>query len=78
MPSLLVREPHATWVSQGSNNVMERARERVREILDHHRPLEIDPQVEQELDAYRKKVAGRELEEFYLAEQEENQDFDNL
>ncbi len=78
MPSMLVREPHATWISQGSNNLMERAKEKVREIIDHHRPLEIDPQVEQALDAYRKKVAGRELEEFYLAEQEENQDFDNL
>ncbi len=78
IPSMLVREPHATWVSQGSKNVMERAKEKVREILENHQPLDINPQVEQELDAYRKKVAGRELEEFYLAEQEENQDFDNL
>jgi trimethylamine---corrinoid protein Co-methyltransferase len=78
MPSMLVREPHATWVSQGSNNLMERAKEKVREIIDHHQPMVIDPQIEQDLDAYRKKVAARDLEEFYLAEQEENQDFNNL
>ncbi len=78
LPSLLVRDPHATWVSQGSKNIMERAKEMVCTILENHRPLEIDPQVERALDAYRREVAGRELEEFYLAEQEENQDFDNL
>jgi trimethylamine---corrinoid protein Co-methyltransferase len=78
IPSLLVREPHATWVSQGSNNLLERAKEKVREIIDHHRPRTVDPQIELKLDAYRQAVAARELEEFYLAEQEENQDYDNL
>jgi len=57
---------------------MEKAKERVREILENHQPVNIDPQIEKALDAYRKKVAARELEQFYLAEQEENQDFDNL
>lgn len=78
IPSLLVRDPHATWLKEGSKNALDLAREKVTAVLAAHQPFPLDPAVAKELAAYRDTVAARELEEFYLAEQEENQDYSRL
>jgi trimethylamine--corrinoid protein Co-methyltransferase len=78
VPSLLPREPYETWKSSGSRSALDHARERVRQILAEHQPRELDPSLEQELDAYRKMVAQRPLEEFYVYETEDKQDLNAL
>ena len=78
MPELLVRDPYSSWVKEGSVTAIEKAKVKVEEVLAAHQPIKVDPNLEKELEDYSKKVAARELEDFYLAEQEENQNFDEL
>jgi trimethylamine--corrinoid protein Co-methyltransferase len=78
IPKLLPREPYDTWEKSGSRTALDLARERVREIVAQHRPRTLDPAMEQELDAYRHMVASRSLDEFYLYEMEDKQDWTTL
>jgi trimethylamine--corrinoid protein Co-methyltransferase len=78
IPDLLPREPFAAWAEAGSRSALDHAKDRVRQILDEHQPRELDPALEQELDGYRKMVAERPLDEFYLHEMEDRQDWDAL
>ena len=78
MPKLMVREPYETWEQEGCRSVVDRARERVREILAQRSPRTLDPAIEQELAAYRQQVAERSLEDFYAGEDEANQDWSSL
>jgi trimethylamine--corrinoid protein Co-methyltransferase len=78
IPSLLPREPYDTWQKAGKQSALDRARERVREILARHEPRPVDPALEQELDEFRQMVAERPMDEFYLFEAEERQDWENL
>ena len=75
IPKLLPREPYEAWLKAGSRSALDEAKERVRAILANHQPRELDPNVEKELDTFRKKVSERTLEEFYAGELEENQSF---
>ena len=63
------------WKKAGSRPALESARERARQILAEHQPREIDTAIELEMDAFKREVAGRSLEDFYLGEQEESQEF---
>jgi trimethylamine--corrinoid protein Co-methyltransferase len=78
IPNLLPREPYDAWEKAGARSALDRAKERVREILAKHQPRELDPAMEQELAAYRQMVAERPLDDFYLYELEERQDWGNL
>ena len=78
IPALLPREPYAAWVESGSRSALDHARIRVREILDSHQPRALDPAMEQDLGGYRQMVAQRPLEDFYLHELEDKQDWDAL
>lgn len=78
IPTLHSREPYETWEKEGSKLAIDHARERALDILAKHQSREIDPAIESELDAFRKTVAARSLEDFYLYETEEKQDFKNL
>jgi trimethylamine--corrinoid protein Co-methyltransferase len=78
LPGLLIRDPYEAWEVAGSRSALDQARDRVREILGRHEPRELDPAMEQELDDYRQMVAGRPLDEFYLYEMEEKQQWDAL
>lgn len=78
IPALLPREPYTTWEKEGSITAMDRARVRVREVLDAHQSVELDPKIEKDLNKYFEMVAKRDLEDFYQGEQEENQDFSEL
>jgi trimethylamine--corrinoid protein Co-methyltransferase len=78
IPRLLTREPYDTWVGAGSPTTLDRARQRAREILANHQPRDLDPALEQELDEYRQMIAQRPLEDFYLYELAERQEWDAL
>jgi trimethylamine--corrinoid protein Co-methyltransferase len=78
IPDLLPREPYDTWQIGGAHSALDQARERVREILASHQPREVDPVIEQELDAYRRTVAERPMEDFYAYEDEDLQDLSAL
>jgi len=78
IPEILPREPFETWLAGGAHSAMDYARERVREVLAEHEPRDLDPAVEEELDAYRQKVAERRMETFYAYEDEELQDLSAL
>jgi trimethylamine--corrinoid protein Co-methyltransferase len=78
IPHLLPREPFDSWQSSGACSALDHARERVRQILADHQPRQIDPTIEQDLAAYRRKVAERRMERFYAYEDEDLQDLDAL
>ena len=78
MPALYAREPYETWEQGGRKLAIERARARALEILAKHEPYEIDPAIERELAAFKDAAAARSLDEFYLYEVAENQDFSVL
>jgi len=78
IPSTFSREPYETWEKEGSKLAIDHARERALDILARHQPREVDPAIEKELDAFRQMVATRNLEDFYLYETEEKQDFSTL
>ena len=72
------REPYETWEKEGSKLAIDHARERALDILTKHQPREVDPAIEKELDEFCQMVATRELQDFYLYETEEKQDFATL
>jgi trimethylamine--corrinoid protein Co-methyltransferase len=78
MPQLYSRESYDNWVDAGSPLAIDNARERVREILAKHEPNELDPGLEKALDEFRQSVAARDLQDFYLYETEEKQNFGKL
>jgi trimethylamine---corrinoid protein Co-methyltransferase len=78
IPDLLAREPYDAWERAGCQSALDRARERVRKVLAGHQPRQLDPAMVQELNAYRQMVAARELDEFYLYELADRQDWANL
>ena len=78
MPTLLAREPYETWEKDGGKLAIDRARERAQEILERHRPREVDAILARELDSFKQSVASRNLEDFYLYETEEKQDYTSL
>ena len=75
IPRFMVRQPYESWVTEGGKSALDNAREKAREILANHQPRELDPAIEQELEAYRKMVAERPMEELYRYENPETQDF---
>jgi trimethylamine--corrinoid protein Co-methyltransferase len=78
IPRLASRQPYETWEKQGSKLAYDHARERIEKILAEHQPRQLDPQLVADMQAFRDQVASRDLADFYLYEQPENQDFGNL
>jgi trimethylamine--corrinoid protein Co-methyltransferase len=78
IPRLLVREGYQVWENEGGKTVLDRARERVREILDAHQPRELDPAVEKDLNQYLEKTRARSIEDYMVYEDESQQDFGAL
>jgi trimethylamine--corrinoid protein Co-methyltransferase len=78
IPSLLPRDPYEAWEKDGARTALDRAKDRVREVLSAHQPREVDPAMEQELDGYRQMCASRPLQDFYEYEQEDKQGWDAL
>ena len=78
IPRLLPREPFDTWEQSGSRTALDRARDRVRDILAEHKPRQREPAMNAALDEYRQMNAQRPIENFYLYEAEDKQDWQNL
>jgi trimethylamine--corrinoid protein Co-methyltransferase len=78
MPELLPREPYSTWKKEGARSALDRARDKVRQILAEHQPRALDPALERELDEYRDMVAARTIDEFYAYESLSKQDLSAL
>jgi len=78
IPTMFSRQPYETWEKEGSKLAIDLARERALEVLARHQPREVDPAVEKELDTFRQMVAVRDLQDFYLYETKEKQDFTAL
>jgi trimethylamine--corrinoid protein Co-methyltransferase len=78
IPKLLPREPYDAWRAAGGRTALDHAKERVRQVLASHRPRELDPGLEQALAEFRQMIAERPLDDFYLYEMEERQDWENL
>jgi len=75
LPTLFAREPYETWEKEGANLAIDRARERALDILANHQPRELDPALAREMEAFKESVSSRNLEDFYLYETEEKQDY---
>jgi len=78
IPRLLVREGYDTWEKEGRRTALDRARERVCEILANHRPRELDPAVERGLQEYMEMTRARSVEDFMVYEDEARQDLSAL
>lgn len=78
IPKLYSREPYENWLESGQPLAMDNAKSEAKRILEDHEPYNIDRQVEKDLDSFRKSIAARSLDDFYLYEQEARQDYDNL
>ncbi len=74
LPQLLVREPYEAWEKAGSKSALDLARQKARQMLADHKPVEPAPAIEKELAAYRQMVAERPMEDFYKYEAVELQD----
>jgi len=74
LPQLMVREPYESWTKSGSPLALDNARAKARKLLAEHQPPQLDPEIEKELEAYRKAAAERPIEEFYKYEAAELQD----
>jgi trimethylamine--corrinoid protein Co-methyltransferase len=77
IPRLLPREPYETWVKAGSKTALESAREKAHQILAAHRPIDLDPGIEAQLQDFRQQVSERPIEAFYQHESIEYQDLLN-
>jgi trimethylamine--corrinoid protein Co-methyltransferase len=78
IPRLYSREPYDTWEKNGERSALDNARDRAREILVKHQPRELEPELVRELNQFRQSVANRNLEDFYLYETLEKQDYSIL
>jgi trimethylamine--corrinoid protein Co-methyltransferase len=78
IPRLMVRDGYESWEKAGRKTVLDRARERMNEILQSHQPRELNPDVERDLHAYLEMVRSRSIEDYMLYEDESRQDFTAL
>lgn len=78
IPKLLPREPYETWEKTGGKSAIDRARERVDQILAAHQPRPLEPGTKEALEAFRCQVAERSIDDFYRGEMEEAQVWDNI
>ncbi len=78
IPTMFSREPYETWEKEGRKLAIDHARERALDVLAKHQPRQLDPALARELATFKDTVATRNLDDFYLYETEEKQDFANL
>ncbi|MBN1572229.1 MAG: trimethylamine methyltransferase family protein [Deltaproteobacteria bacterium] len=70
IPKLASIEKRDIWEKEGKVNMIDMAREKALNILEKHKPRDIDPKLKKELDDYCEMVKNRSLDEFYAAEWE--------
>ena len=60
IPQLCDRDSHETWMEKGRMGMLEKAKQKVKRILDEHQPSPLDPSVDKELLAVIREVEKRE------------------
>ena len=78
IPRLANRDPFENWVQAGKKSALDKARQRVHELVSRAQPRPLDPALEKEVDAFCALVAQRSMEEFYGFEQADRQNWDTL
>lgn len=78
IPRSYSNQPYETWEEGGRLLALDQVRERAQKILSNHQPRQLHPEIERELDEFRQTVASRQLDDFYIYESNEKQDFNNL
>jgi len=68
IPRLSDRSRRSTWQKKGSKDIIERAREKVNEILKLHQPNKLDNIMEDQLLKYMKEVQSRTFDDYKKAE----------
>ncbi len=68
MPRLSDRTRRSTWEKKGSKDIIERAREKVNQILEDHQPNKLENIVEERLLDYMKQVQSRTFDDYKEAE----------
>jgi len=75
LSKLCITEPYPEWEKQGSKTMLDRANEKVRQIIRNHQPNPIDPAIDREMEAYLDLIAQRPEDMFEMYEQEELQEY---
>ncbi|MHA1669023.1 MAG: trimethylamine methyltransferase family protein [Promethearchaeota archaeon] len=68
VPKLADRDRRGTWQKNGSKDIIERAREKVNQILEKQKGPGISNEVERNFQEYYKKISSRTYEDFQKAE----------
>jgi trimethylamine--corrinoid protein Co-methyltransferase len=68
VPKLADRERRGTWKKKGSKDIIQKAQEKVKEILQKQKGPGLEPDVEKKLAEYTKKVASRTMDDYQKAE----------
>lgn len=68
MPRLSDRTRRSTWEKKGSKDIIERAREKVNQILEDHQPNKLENIMEERLLDYMKQVQSRTFDDYKKAE----------
>jgi trimethylamine--corrinoid protein Co-methyltransferase len=59
LPGLMDRASYESWRLEGAKDLVQRAREKTRSILDSHKPLPIEPGLAREIDRFVAEVENR-------------------
>ncbi len=68
VPALANRQRRGIWLREGALDIMDKAREKVEQILSTQKGPGLSPEVEKGIEDYIKMVAKRTMEEYRLAE----------
>ncbi|GAG77584.1 unnamed protein product, partial [marine sediment metagenome] len=68
IPTMIDRNRRSTWRKKGSKDIIERARDKVKQILQSFTPPEVDGEIEAKLKDYIKDVEKRSLDQYKNAE----------
>ena len=68
IPKFIDRNRRATWRKKGAKDIIERAREKVDDILQNYRPPILSAEIDSQLQDYIKEVEARSLDFYKEAE----------
>jgi trimethylamine--corrinoid protein Co-methyltransferase len=64
IPSLSERSSRTAWIKKGTPDLIIKAQKNIQEILKSHKPYILEPEMENQIDAYIKKVDIRNINEY--------------
>ncbi len=66
IPSLSERNSRNTWIKKGALDLINKAQKKIQEILKSHKPIVLDPGLENKIDEFIKKVEIRNINEYTM------------